>query len=209
MPLTQLISKARRIEPAVASDQEEERLRTVRCRRLTSLLAKCQERDPSAQRDLVLESQELVYRTVYRLVGRNDVDDVTQQVYLQVFRHIDQFKGLSTVATWLCRIAINESLQHIRRRSNRKVAVLAVDPQDFNPPRPADSDDRELLELAMSRIEPELKIVFVLREEEGLTYEQISEMLDLPEGTVASRINRARQQLKEHLTRLGWSPENQ
>jgi RNA polymerase sigma-70 factor (ECF subfamily) len=209
MSLQQFLPKARRIEPAGASDQEEERLRTVRSRRLTSLVAKCQERDPSAQRDFVLETQELVYRTVYRLVGRNDVDDVTQQVYLQVFRHIDQFKGLSTVATWLCRIAINESLQHIRRRSNRKVAVLAVDPQDCNPPRPADSGDRELLELAMSRIEPELKAVFVLREEEGLTYEQISELLDLPEGTVASRINRARQHLKEHLTRLGWSPENQ
>jgi len=151
----------------------------------------------------------MVYRTVYRLVGRNDVDDVTQQVYLQVFRHIDQFKGLSTVATWLCRIAINESLQHIRRRSNQTVAPLTVAPQDFHGARLGDSDDRELLELAMSRIEPELKVVFVLREEEGLTYEQISEMLDLPAGTVASRINRARQQLREHLTRLGWSPENQ
>ena len=98
----------------MASDQEEEPVRFVRSNRLASLVAKCQKRDTSAQRDLVLETQEMVYRTVYRLVGRNDVDDVTQQVYLQVFRHIDQFKGLSTVATWLCRIAINESLQHIR-----------------------------------------------------------------------------------------------
>lgn len=205
----QFLPKARRFEAAVASDQEEEHLRIVRSNRLSSLVAKCQERDADAQRDLVLETQEVVYRTVYRLVGRNDVDDVTQQVYLQVFRHIGQFKGLSTVATWLCRIAINESLQHIRRRSNRKVAVLKVDPQDFHLPRPADSDDREMLDLGLSQIEPELKVVFILREEEGLTYEQISEMLDLPAGTVASRINRARQQLREHLTRLGWSPENQ
>ncbi len=205
----QFLPKARRIEAAVASDQEEEHLRIVRSHRLASLVAKCQERDATAQRDLVLETQEMVYRTVYRLVGRSDVDDVTQQVYLQVFRHIDQFKGLSTVATWLCRIAINESLQYIRRRSNRKVAVLEVDPQDFHLPQPADSDDREMLELALSRIEPELKVVFILREEEGLTYEQLSELLDLPAGTVASRINRARQQLREHLVRLGWSPENQ
>ncbi len=193
----------------MASDQEEEPVRFVRSNRLASLVAKCQKRDTSAQRDLVLETQEMVYRTVYRLVGRNDVDDVTQQVYLQVFRHIDQFKGLSTVATWLCRIAINESLQHIRSRSNRKVVVLAVDPQDFHLPQPADSGDREMLELALSRIEPELKVVFILREEEGLTYAQLSELLDLPAGTVASRINRARQQLREQLTRLGWSPENQ
>ena len=66
-----------------------------------------------------------------------------------------------------------------------------------------------MLELALSRIEPELKVVFILREEEGLTYAQLSELLDLPAGTVASRINRARQQLREQLTRLGWSPENQ
>lgn len=205
----QFLPKARRFEAAVASDQEEEHLRIVRSNRLSSLVAKCQQRDADAQRDLVLETQEQVYRTVHRLVGRNDVDDVTQQVYLQVFRHIGQFKGLSTVATWLCRIAINESLQHIRRRSTRKLSHLAVDPQDLHGERSADSGDREMLELALSRIEPELKVVFILREEEGLTYEQLSELLDLPAGTVASRINRARQQLREHLTRLGWSPENQ
>ena len=209
MSLQEFLPKARRIEAAVASDQEEDHLRIVRSRRLAQLVAKCQERDASAQRDLVLETQELVYSTVYRLVGRNEADDVTQQVYLQLFRNIGQFKGWSTVATWVCRIAINEGLQHIRRRSNRKVSPLTADPQDSHVPRPPDSGERELLELALSRIEPELKVVFILREEEGLTYEQISELLDLPEGTVASRINRARQQLREHLTRLGWSPGNQ
>ena len=203
----ELFTAARRNEPLTASDQEEEHLRIVQSRRLAQLILRCQQGDADAQRDLVLETQDLVYRTVYRMVGRNDVDDVTQQVYLQVFRHIDQFRGLSTVSTWLCRIAINESLQHIRQRKVRKTGPIATDLQDFHSPTANNAEERELLESALAYVEPELKVIFVLREEEGLTYEQISELLDLPTGTVASRIARARQQLRAYLTKLGWSPD--
>jgi RNA polymerase sigma-70 factor (ECF subfamily) len=179
----------------------------VQSRRLAHLVERCQRGDKVAQRDLVLETQDLVYRTVYRIVGRNDVDDVTQQVYLQAFRHIDQFQGLSTVSTWMCRIAINESLQHIRQQKVRKTGPISTDMQDFHASRASDAEKRELLESALSHVEPDLKVIFVLREEEGLTYEQISELLDLPAGTVASRIARARHQLREYLTKLGWSPD--
>lgn len=203
----QMLANARRIEPVSASDQEEEHLRLVQSRRLAQLVQRCQQGDAVAQRDLVLETQDLVYRTVYRMVGRNDVDDVTQQVYLQAFRHIDRFRGLSTVSTWLCRIAINESLQFIRQRKVRKSGTIGADLEDFHRVPASNTEERELLESALAHVEPELKIIFVLREEEGLTYEQISELLDLPAGTVASRIARARHQLREYLTKLGWSPD--
>lgn len=203
----ELLDAARRTEPVTASDQEEENLRILQSRRLAHLVAQCQRGDKAAQGDLVLETQDLVYRTVYRIVGRNDADDVTQQVYLQAFRHIDQFRGSSTVSTWLCRIAINEALQHIRQQKVRKTGPIATDVQDFHRSRACHAEERELLESALSNVEPDLKVIFVLREEEGLTYEQISELLDLPTGTVASRIARARQQLREYLTKLGWSPD--
>lgn len=203
----EMLTAARRTEPLAASDQEEEHLRIVQSRRLAHLVERCQRGDKVAQSDLVLETQDLVYRTVYRIVGRNEVDDVTQQVYLQAFRHIDQFRGLSTVSTWLCRIAINEAMQHIRRQKIRKTGTIATDVQDFHWSRASHAEERELLESALAHVEPELKVIFVLREEERLTYEQISELLDLPTGTVASRIARARQQLREYLTKLGWSPD--
>jgi RNA polymerase sigma-70 factor (ECF subfamily) len=195
----EMLATARRTEPVTASDQEEEHLRIVQSRRLAHLVERCQRGDKVAQRDLVLETQDLVYRTVYRIVGRNDVDDVTQQVYLQAFRHIDQFQGLSTVSTWMCRIAINESLQHIRQQKVRKTGPISTDMQDFHASRASDAEKRELLESALSHVEPDLKVIFVLREEEGL--------MDLPAGTVASRIARARHQLREYLTKLGWSPD--
>lgn len=206
MPV-EMLATTRRNDLMSASDQEEEHLRAVQSRRLAQLIQRCQRGEADAQRDLVLETQDLVYRTVYRMVGRNDVDDVTQQVYLQAFRHIDQFRGLSTVSTWICRIAINESLQHIRQRKVRKTGPIATDLQDFHSPSAPHTEERELLESALAHVDPELKVIFVLREEEGLTYEQISELLDLPAGTVASRIARARQQLRAYLTKLGWSPD--
>jgi RNA polymerase sigma-70 factor (ECF subfamily) len=67
-----------------------------------------------------------------------------------------------------------------------------------------DSERKELLEQALSRIEPELRTIFLLREVEGLSYRDIAEALQIPEGTVGSRLNRARRELQQHLSELGF-----
>ena len=67
-------------------------------------------------------------------------------------------------------------------------------------------EHKELLELALSKVEPELRSIFVLREVEGLSYHEIAEALEIPEGTVGSRLNRARRELQKHLVDLGWEP---
>ena len=86
----------------------------------------------SAQQELYEACHQDVYGLMVRMVGRQDAADVTQQVFMQVFRKIDQFQGQSKFKTWLYRLAVNESLQHLRK-NKRKQQVLSHDPLDERP----------------------------------------------------------------------------
>ena len=102
------------------------------------------------------------------------------------------------------RLAVNESLQHLRR-NRRKYRTLDWEPLDESQ-QPDGGEKKELLELALARIDPELRSIFLLREIEGLSYGDIAEALQIREGTVGSRLNRARRELKQHLSDLGFEP---
>jgi len=173
---------------------------------LAAIVASCRCRDPAAERELVLQTQDRVFRTVSRLVGIQDAEDVTQQVFVQVFRRLDRFSGESAFSTWLYRVTVNEALQHLRQRSGRRTDSLSVEPEDNRPDGNRQIEERELLDRALAQIDPELRVMFVLREVDGLSYEQIAKTMDVPMGTVASRLSRARQELQEQLRRLGWNP---
>jgi RNA polymerase sigma-70 factor (ECF subfamily) len=80
------------------------------------------------------------------------------------------------------------------------------EPMDRSPDSCVSVDDKELLEYALALLEPDLRSAFLIREVEGLTYSEIAEALEIPEGTVGSRLNRARRELKQHLIELGWEP---
>lgn len=170
---------------------------------LSKAVAGCQLRDRQMQRELYELCHEKVYRLCVRMVGRQDAADVCQQTFLKVFQSIDGFAGRSSFMTWLFRIAVNECLQH-RRKSSRGRAVNLADfePPDRAPPATQRVHDRDLLETALARLEPELRCAFLLREVEELSYAQISEALQVPEGTVASRLNRARRELEQALSGL-------
>jgi RNA polymerase sigma-70 factor, ECF subfamily len=172
---------------------------------LSDLVARCRRREPRAQSELVVRTQDRVYRTLARLVGAQDAEDVAQQVYLQVFRQIHQFSGDSSFGTWLYRVTVNEAMQHLRRSRRRRFAILNWEPEDRKPDRGQQSEVRELLDFAFAAIEPELRSVFVLREVEHLSYEEIGAALGIPMGTVASRLSRARHDLQERLRSLGWN----
>jgi RNA polymerase sigma-70 factor (ECF subfamily) len=173
---------------------------------LTAIVAGCRRREPEAERELVLQTKDRVYRTVVRLVGIQDADDVTQQVFVQAFRRLDRFSGESAFSTWLYRVTVNEALQHLRQRRSRRTDSLSMEPADHRPDFNRQIEERELLDCALAQIEAELRVMFVLREVDGLSYEEIAKTLDVPMGTVASRLSRARQELQEKLRRLGWSP---
>jgi RNA polymerase sigma-70 factor (ECF subfamily) len=127
-------------------------------------------------------------------------------VFLQVFRKIDQFAGDSKFETWLYRLATNEALQHLRKRHRWDFQNLASEPVSHHRPESERGEHKELLDQALLKVEPELRAIFVLREVEGLAYREIAEAVQIPEGTVGSRLNRARRELQQHLTDLGWEP---
>lgn len=142
-----------------------------------------------------------------RMVGRADAGDVAQQVFLQALRRIGQFDGRARFETWLYRIAVNESLQHLRRRRRwKRGQSLETEPLDASPPHDEQVECKELVDRALARLEPELRSLFWLREVEGMSYREIALSLDIPEGTVGSRLNRVRQELQRHLKDLGWGP---
>jgi RNA polymerase sigma-70 factor (ECF subfamily) len=199
------ISFLRRIGEGMASNVFEEVPDAPRSDPLADLVARCRQREPRAQSELVVRTQDRVYRMLVRLVGAQDAEDVAQQVYLQVFRQIHQFSGDSSFGTWLYRVTVNEAMQHLRRNRRHQFAILSWEPEDCKPDRGQQSEMRQLLDRALAAIEPDLRLVFVLREVEHLSYEEIGAALEIPMGTVASRLSRARHDLQERLRSLGWN----
>lgn len=171
---------------------------------LTQLIRSCQCGNRDAQRELYEACQPRIYRLAIRMVGPKDAADITQQVFLQALRTIGQFHGNSRFETWLYRLAVNEVLQHLRH-NRHKFQSLDWDPVDES--LPLDNGEAlELLEHALAKIEPELRSIFLLREIERLSYREIAEVHQIPEGTVGSRLNRARNELRNRLSELGYEP---
>lgn len=166
----------------------------------------CQVGNRDAQRRLYETCHSQVFQLMVRMVGRQDAADLTQQVFLHLFRKIEQFEGRSTFETWLYRLAANEALQHLRKLNRRKSETLTIEPMSDANAESEPIEQRELLEQALAKVEPDLRLIFVLREMDGLSYREIAEAADVPEGTVGSRLNRVRRELQKHLADLGWEP---
>lgn len=137
------------------------------------------------------------------MVGSDHAPDVTQQVFLQVFRFIQKFDGRSRFETWLYRLAVNECLQHLRRQRRWQFCQLDWEPMGETG-RDDDAERRDLLEQALAQTAPDLRAIFLLKEIEGLSYEEIAVTLEIPIGTVGSRLNRARREIRQRLSDLGF-----
>ncbi len=158
--------------------------------------------DRESQRKLYERHFRMVYRLMFRMVSGEHVDDLTQQVFLKVFSSIGQYRGRSKFSTWLYRLAANEALQFLRRQKCRHMERHAVEPTDCRPSEILRFDDRELLRTALAGLDPELRAVFLLRELEQQSYLEIALTLDIAEGTVASRLNRARKLLRDRIEKM-------
>lgn len=169
------------------------------------IVARCQQDDSCAQKQLFETFGVNVYRLVHRIVGHNDADDLTQEIFLQVFRKIGSFKGKAKFSTWLYRLATNACLMHLRSVKRRKEVEEICEPPEISDGDRA-FDAQELLDVALSKLEPDLRAIFVLREIEQQNYDQLAVTLNISPGTVASRLSRARQQLRDNLIELGWEP---
>jgi len=148
-----------------------------------------------------------VYRVIRKIVGTNNADDVMQDFVIQLFAKLGQFRFESTLETWAHRMAVNQSLQYLRKLSRedqrvRKIAFSTSMSEDSKIQHQA--DDAEVLHLAMEEISGEQRAILHMKEIEGLGYGEIASVLGIPEGTVGSRLNKARKDLKTSLIHLGW-----
>lgn len=159
--------------------------------------------DRSAQRTIYESLVDRVRRLTLRVVGESDADDVTQDVFVQVFAKIGSFRGESNFTTWVHRIAINEALQHLRRARRR--ATVPLMEETVGPPiQESQPELKEMLEQAFARIDGDSRLILALKEVERCSYAQIAELLGIPAGTVGSRLNKARRDLRQQLVALGW-----
>src|SRR5918994_5226575 len=161
---------------------------------------------PPSWEELVRDHSARVYRLAYRLTGnRPDAEDLTQDVFVRVFRSLHRFQP-GTFEGWLHRITTNLFLDGARRRQKIRFDGLAEGSAERLPsawPNPsdqlADADLDHDVAAALSALSPEFRAAVVLCDIEGLSYEEISEVLDIKIGTVRSRIHRGRAQLRTAL----------
>ena len=170
--------------------------------------------DQDAYEMLIERYEQPVFSIVSRVMDDpEDAADVTQEVFLKVFRNIDAFRGDSTLKTWIYRIAVNEAHNQLRwfgRHRRQEVALeseaghkgvgdLVADrgPSPYDMAR--DHETQRLLESALKRISVHYRAALVLREVEGLRYEEVAEILEISLGTVKSRILRGREALRKVL----------
>lgn len=139
-----------------------------------------------------------------------EADDVAQEVFIRFYQALDNFRGESQVSTYLSRIAINLSLNELKRRQRQQKRFLFWQRGDQHMPDPVDehtdpqrSEDQEMVHKALQYVEEEFRAVIVLRLLEGYSVKETADLLNIPMGTVASRLARGLDRLKEVLTKLG------
>ena len=181
------------------------------------LLARCQAGDRAAQEDLVRRCQQQVYRLARHLLGNpDDALDATQEALVAMLRSLPSFQRRARFDTWLYRLTTNVCLQYRRRLLSRTRLVTSTEEEDL-PPATTDSpemlaldrEQRAAVRRELARLPMQFRVVVVLRELEGLAYEEIAETLGLPLGTVQSRLSRGRRLLRQALLANGVAPAGQ
>jgi RNA polymerase sigma-70 factor (ECF subfamily) len=171
--------------------------------------------DERAFNELVQAYEQRVYRLVLRMVGRRDeAEDMAQEVFVQVFKAIGTFRGESKLGTWIYRIAVNlckNRIKYLSRRHSSDEDELeplaertALDERKSGAVGETSRPDQavegyqieKIVQECMAGIDPDFREVLVLRDVEDLSYEELCEVTGLPDGTVKSRLHRARAMLK-------------
>jgi RNA polymerase sigma-70 factor (ECF subfamily) len=180
------------------------------------LLAGLREGDELAYETLIQQYEQPIFSLVSRLVDDStDAADVVQEVFLKVFRKVGSFRGESSLKTWIYRIAVNEARNQRRWFSRHKRQEVGLEPapgetQGYSDwledggPSPFDAtlnrETQELIEDALKQVSQPFRAALVLREIEGLSYDEVAEILEISLGTVKSRILRGREALRKSLT---------
>ena len=175
------------------------------------LIERCLQKDNSAWELIVGRYKRKVFHIAYKFTGRHDdAEDLTQEIFLKVFRSLEKFNRDADFSTWLSSVARNFCIDHYRA-SKREKEVLVEDLVAFDlapastgssPHRALeDRDRRSFLLRGLEALPDKLREAVVLRDLQGLSYQEMADRLGLPEGTVKSRINRGREELSRLLLR--------
>ena len=178
------------------------------------LIDKCKKGDINAFEELISGYEKKVFNIVYRITGDyNDAEDISQDVFIKVFKAIKNFKEQASFYTWLYRITINECMDKIKKKKKAIVYSLDVpietegdeitrevkDERELPDEKIERKELRSYIQAALNSISYEHRTMIILRDIQGFSYEEIAEMLKCPGGTVKSRISRARKVLKDLL----------
>jgi len=177
-----------------------------------ALIRRYLEGDVTAFDELMRVHEDRVFAICLRMMTDRDAAlDAAQDVFLTVFRKADRYKEQAAFSTWLYRVAVNTCYDHLRRRKRKRTTSL---PEYFDPADPRGEDPLTAVELrpdietALATLSPEFRAAIVLVDLNGMSLEGASEALDIPIGTVKSRVFRARRLLAAELGNLGPGGEH-
>jgi RNA polymerase sigma-70 factor, ECF subfamily len=172
--------------------------------------------DREAFARLVDETSAHIYRVALQILGDDqDAEDVLQETYIKAYRALPEFEGRSSLTTWLYRIAVNETLMQVRKRKPPTVSVDESTPFDAEAESEGmeivdfcclpeaellSAESRRFLDLAVQNLPANLRVVFVMRDLEGLSISDTAEALNLSENNVKTRLLRARLRLRQELS---------
>ena len=191
----------------MASDASSEASRPI-----DEIIERCLAGDQGAWAEIVRRHWRLVFHVAYKFVGSYDLaEDLAQDVFIKVFKSLDSFDRRANFQTWLVSVSRNLCIDHYRSvRKERETINRDVDPAGLSPAAGGrgvhaglEHRDRvQLLRAALDRLPPALRAAVMMRDVQELTYQEIAERMQVPEGTVKSRINRGRAELARHLRAL-------
>ncbi len=177
------------------------------------VVRRCLAGDGTAWESVIRSQTRRVYNLCYRFTGqRQEAEDLTQEVFVRMFRTLSKFDpNQGSLNVWLYRVARNLLIDHYRA-TRRQRMTSSIDDEESpvelretkapSPHRAAELGElREMLQKALTRLSPELREAVVLRDLQGLDYREIGQTLEIPDGTVKSRINRGRAELAKILKR--------
>lgn len=176
-----------------------------------TLIARFQKGDVQAFDVLVRRYKDQLLNYVYRFVGnRVDAEDIVQETFLRVFKNKHYYKEIAKFSTWVYTIAGNLAKTELRRRKRRKVFSVSnfvneerdydIPDMDQTPEQKVDGSLKDdIIQKAIDKLPSKFKEVILLRDVQGFSYEEISQILNIPLGTVKSRVNRGRLKLQEDL----------
>ena len=153
--------------------------------------------------EIVRRFEPVVARVVIPMVGQDAADDVGQEVFIRFYKSMSKFKGDAKLSTYLVRIAINLSLNEIkksRRITRSDESEIEKHINSFNTEELTDL--KQIIQYSLNQLQPEFRSIVVLRNIEGYSTKETASILGIPQGTVLSRLSRGHQKLKEIITKL-------